>query len=40
MDFVLRVQNRFRAGADNVVTAQARIGIQLDARVRPVDVKG
>ena len=38
-DFVLRVQNRFRAAADNVTTAQARIGIQLDARARPADVK-
>ena len=38
-DFVLRIQNRFRAAADNVAAAQARIGIQLDARARPAEVK-
>ncbi len=38
-DFVLLIQNRFRAASDNVVTAQGRIGIQLDARARPVEVK-
>ena len=38
-DFALRVRNRFRAAADNVAAAQARIGIQLDARARPADVK-
>ena len=38
-DFVLRVQNRFRAAVDNVVAAQARIGIQLDATTRPSDIK-
>ena len=38
-DFALRVRNRFRAAADNVAAAQARIGIQLDGRARPADVK-
>ncbi len=38
-DFVLLIQNRFRAAAVNVATAQARIGIQLDARARPAEVK-
>ena len=38
-DFALRVQNRFRTAGDNVATAQPRIGIQLDERGRPPDVK-
>ncbi len=29
-DFDFRIQNRFRATADNVTVTQARIGIQLD----------
>jgi hypothetical protein len=35
----LRIQNRFRAAADNVAAAQARLGVQLDARSRPAEVK-
>jgi hypothetical protein len=38
-DFALRIQNRFRAAADNVAAAQARLGVQLDARSRPAEVK-
>jgi hypothetical protein len=38
-DFALRIQNRFRAAEDNVAAAQARLGVQLDARSRPAEVK-
>jgi hypothetical protein len=38
-DFVFHIHNRFGAAADNVTAAQARIGIQLDARARPSEVK-
>jgi len=38
-EFVLRIQNRFRTAADNVTAAQVRIGIELDDRARPADVK-
>jgi hypothetical protein len=34
-DFALRIQNRFRSATDNVSAAQARLGVQLDARSRP-----
>jgi hypothetical protein len=38
-DFVLHIQNRFRAATDNVTAAQTRIEMQLDARSRPAEVK-